>query len=108
MEVKVGEVGCPSFLCRNAGGKGCQVVVVANGNHPRKRACVLVSESGGRGGWWQTTTTLENERTCLCSRVVIVGDGKKLPPSKTSVRVCSGWRGVVVVVAENEVCKNKT
>jgi len=54
--------------------------------------------------WWQMETTLENEHICSCSRVVMVGDGKHLPPSKTSVRVRSCSRVVVVVVAENGAC----
>jgi hypothetical protein len=50
--------------------------------------------------WWQTATTLDNEPTCSRSRVVMVE-----PTSlKTSVHVCLCWR-VVVVVAENKLCK---
>jgi hypothetical protein len=45
--------------------------------------------------WWQTATTLDNEPTCSRSRVVMVGDG----------RLC--WR-VMVMVAENKVCKQNT
>ena len=63
------------------GGGGCQVVVVVvvNNNHVRS-----------------------------CLRVVKVGDGKKPPPSKMSIHVCSCLRVVVVVVAENKACKQNT
>jgi hypothetical protein len=79
--------------------------MVANGNHPRNRVCVLVSE-GGRRWWSKTETTLENERPCSCLRVVegvvvgarlLGGGGKRKPPSKLSVRACvRGWEEVVV------------
>ncbi len=82
------------------GGGGCQVVVVVvvvNNNHVR--SCLRVVKVGDSKQlppsktsvcvrscwrwwwwwtvvarwWWQTATTLENKRTCSCSKVVKVG-----------------------------------
>jgi len=83
------------------------VVVVANENHPQKRACMLVLRVMGRWWWWESAATLENECRWLTFGGGRSGGGgdvakdvaKEPPPSKTSIR--GSFSRVVVVVMSN-------